>query len=232
MAWGISGLPLSRADFAYVCMCIDELLGRRVMPASAYDFESIRRDRLRRSYVQFVTQLATDTRLGAEIVLLFKYMMLSVHGRNVSPSGEQLGRSATTRRRVRLPFADLEALRLFVIGYANRCPFEPAWHRGYRGDTRAMRNTYPNNEWSYLVRAYMNSDCFDDDEGEYVKKARRRTKGYARCLDSAKSDSLASLRGRYGDDYGRDGRGRDEALRSDHVAVMTMDEILTGHLPF
>ena len=226
-------LPLGRADLAYVCMCIDELLGRRVLPASGYDAQALLRDRLRCQYVVMVAQLMRDTRLGDDLPMLFRYLMARAKGRNETPDGHQLGMDRRIRKRLRLPFRDEEALRSYIVWYAAHCPFEPAWHRDMRGDARRMRNTFPGNEWSWLVRAYTDPDAYDREEPEHIQRARRRTKGYARCLDSARSDALAELRRRYGPGYGRSGAGQDRLMRDvDHRALMSMEEVLSGEMPF
>lgn len=224
-------LGFDRADFSYMCMCVDRLLGRKVLPASRYAPDALRNDRSRSTYVDFVARLARDTRLGPDLPTLFHYLMKTVEGRNETPDGKPLGRSRSTKR-MRLPFANINGLRSFIIGYASHCPFEPSWHMEERGATRPMRNIFPNNEWGHLVRAYTHPDMYDEDEAPYVGEARRRTRGFASCLDAAKRDELAELRRRYGEDYGRDGRGRDEMLRNDNTPVLSMDEILSGGLPF
>lgn len=224
-------MQFGKADFAYMCMCLDDMLGRPRLMASGYEFERIRFDRLRKNYPEVISTLARDTRLGPDLPLLFRYMMESIAGRNTDPDGRPLGRSRT-KKPVRLPMKDMGAVMSFVVGVANWCPFEPRWHMEYRGDTRRLRNTYPGNVWSYLVRSYMMADMYDQDSPEHVEKASRRVKGYSRCLDMARHDELAEMRRLYGDDYGRHGRGADEQMRNGHEAVMTMDEILSGKLPF
>lgn len=224
-------LGFDRADLSYMCMCVDRLLGRKVLPASMYSPDALRKDRVRGTYIDFVARLARDTRLGPDLPMLFKYLMKTVEGRNETPEGKPLGRRRDSRK-VRLPFSGFDGLRTFILRYAARCPFEPSWHMEGRGATRPMRNVFPNNEWGHLVRSYTHPDMYDEEEPAYVGEARRRTRGYAACLDAARRDALEELRRMYGPDYGRDGRGRDEMLRNDHRAVLSMDEILSGDLPF
>lgn len=228
---GMLRMRFDKADFAYMCMCLDDMLGRRRLMASEYEFRKIRYDKVRSAYPEVLMSLAEDTRLGDELPLLFRYIMESVRGRNTTPDGRPLGMSAT-KKKIRLPMSDVSSVMSFVIGFANRCPFEPRWHMEFRGDTRRLRNIYPGNVWSYLVRSYMSPETYDGDTPEHVQKAYRRLRGYAHCLDSARHDELAELRRMYGDEYGRHGRGADESLKSDHKAVLTMDEVLSGTLPF
>lgn len=224
-------MQFGKADFAYMCMCLDDMLGHRRLMASEYEFSRIRYDKIRGSYPEVIATLARDTRLGQDLPLLFRYMMESIAGRNTDPDGRQLGMSKT-KKAVRLPMRDMAAVVAFIVGAANWCPFEPKWHMEYRGDTRRLRNLYPGNVWSHLVRSYMTPDMYDQDIPEHVAKATRRARGYSHCLDMARHDELAEMRRLYGDEYGRHGKGADAHMKDGHEAVMTMDEILSGNLPF
>jgi hypothetical protein len=224
-------MQFGKADFAYMCMCLDDMLGHRRLVASEYEFDRIKYDKVRGCYPELISTLARDTRLGADLPMLFRYMMESIAGRNTDPNGNQMGMSKT-KKSVRLPMRDMSSVISFVVGYANWCPFEPRWHMEYRGDTKRLRNLYPGNVWSYLTRSYMDPAMYDQDVPEHVSKATRRIKGYSHCVEMARHDALSEMRRTYGEEYGRNGRGMDERLRDNHEAVLSMDEVLSGRLPF
>lgn len=224
-------MQFDKADFAYMCMCLDDMLGHPRLMASEYEFDRIRYDRIRGSYPEVISMLARDTRLEQDLPLLFRYMMKSITGKNTDPDGRQLGMNKS-KKAVRLPMKDMSAVVAFIVGAASWCPFEPRWHVEYRGDTHRMRNLYPGNAWSHLVRSYMTPDMYDQDEPKHISQAVRRVKGYSHCLDMARHDELSELRRVYGEEYGRHGKGANEQMKSDHNPVMTMDEILSGELPF
>ena len=224
-------MQFDKADFAYMCMCLDDMLGHRRLVASGYEFDKIKYDKVRGCYPELISNLARDTRLGTDLPLLFRYMMEGMAGRNMDPDGRQMGMSKS-KQSVRLPMRDMAAVISFIVGYANWCPFEPRWHMEYRGDTRRLRNLYPGNVWSYLMRSYMSPDMYDQEVPDYVTKATRRVRGYSHCVDMARHDELSEMRREYGDEYGRHGKGVDAQMRDGHEAVLTMDEVLSGKLPF
>lgn len=227
-------MVFDKADFAYMCMCLDDLLGRPRLMASEYAFDKIKYDRARSAYPEALLSLAQDTRLGSDLPMLFRYVMESVAGKNTTPDGQPLGMSKT-KKKARLPMRTLTNAMSFLVSFADRCPFEPRWHMEYRGDTRRLRNVFPGNVWSFLVRSYTMPELYDEDLPEHVQMTYRRTRGYAHCVDQARHDELTELRRMYGEEYGRHGRGRDESLRkggADYDPVMSMDEILSGGLPF
>lgn len=224
-------MQFDKADFAYMCMCLDDLLGRARLKASDYEFDKVKYDKVRGVYPEVLASLARDTRIGTDLPMLFRYMMESIRGRNTTPDGKPLGMS-DRKKPVRLPMRDMGATISFVLGFANMCPFEPRWHMEYRGDVRRLRNMYPGNVWSYLRRSYTFPDMYDAEMPEHAQRASRKAKGYSHCVSSARHDALLELRRLYGSEYGRHGRGTDEHMRDGHEAVMSMDEVLSGKLPF